>query len=89
MLILGSDRLTVHRLLDDADEESTQVAVRSATYDPLERFVYLVSDRQIIRFDLLRYDGSFSGLLQTFTLPELVQPGPVTWFKGVVPVGAP
>lgn len=89
VLILGNNRLTVHRLLDDADEQSTQITVTSATYDPLERFVYLVSDQQITRFDLLRYDGSFSGLLQTFPVPELVRPGPVTYFKGVVPAASP
>ncbi len=89
VLILGNNRLTVHRLLDDADEQSTQVTVESATYDPLERFAYLVSEQQIVRFDLLRYDGSFSGVLRTFELPELVKPGPVTWFKGVVPVTGP
>ena len=89
VLILGDNRLTVHRLLDDADEQSTPVTVTSATYDPLERFVYLVGDRQITRFDLLRYDGDFSGLLRTFEVVDLVQPGPVTWFKGVVPVSAP
>lgn len=89
VLILGSNRLTVHRLLDDADEQSVPIPVRSATYDPLERFVYLASEGQIVRFDLLRYSGSFSGLLRTFTLPELVQPGPITWFKGIVPMTAP
>ena len=89
VLILGDNRLTVHRALDDTNEQSTQVTVASATYDPTESYAYLASDQQIVRFDLLRYDGNFSGVLRTFSLPELVQPGPVTWFKGVVPVSAP
>ena len=89
VLVLGPDRLTVHRTPADVDEQSATVAATSATYDPLERFVYLTSEQQLTRFDLLRYNGSFSGLLQTFPVPELVQPGPVTYFKGVVPTVAP
>ena len=87
ILILGSNRLTVHLSPNDTDEEDTGVRTPSGTtLDTDGQFAYLLSEGQITRFDLLSYKGnSFSGTLQTFELEELSNPGPVAYARGIDP----
>jgi len=88
---LGNNRLTLHTSLTDTDEEGTSVRTPSGTtLDPDGQFAYLLSEGQVTRFDLLLYDGdSFSGTLQTFTLDELANPGPIAYARGIDPEETP
>lgn len=86
VLILGSSRFTVHTTISDSEEQALTVTAVSGTLEPTQQFVYLLETGAIRLFDLLRYEGSFSGTVERFAIAELTSPGLITWVRAT-PLG--
>lgn len=80
---LGASRFTVHNDLDAEGGRSATLAASGGTFQPEELFVYLATEARIFIFDALVDDGDGPPILAPFALPELIDPGPIAWLRGV------
>lgn len=96
-------RFSIHATLDNSDPDlevgfAVISGVTAATLEPVDRFVYLVRDGEVLVFDLLTYlsavqQGELPAVSAFFTrcadasnhcpVPELENPTAVTWTRAV------
>lgn len=84
-VLLAGDTLVVHpdAREDALAEESSAAARTGAVLEPIDRFVYLLSDGRIGVFDLLEFDGERISVTP-FAVPEVPGAAAVTWTRARV-----